>query len=706
MTSASEPFADELLRMQEKLRSVPDPLAMLQGILAFAPFGLQIYCVSGKSLLVNRAFREMFGSEPPPDYSIFQDEIAARAGVTPLVHRAFAGEAVHIPAMWYDPRNLEHVVVEEGRQVAFEAWMLPLFGREGEVTHVALVIKDITKEMLARELADREAEARRAAERARERVMRIQLVTSGLASAAVPREVARVLLEQGVSALGATYAVVAAVAADGVAEILGWEGSTRTGEGPPRSFPLDESTPLAEAIRTDAPVFDDSAAAIPLSSRGSAIGAVLFEFSSPRTFDVDDRAFALGLAWQGAQALERARLFREVQEAAKRAEEASRAKDEFLSVLSHELRTPLNAIQGWAHLIATTRSRDPSVVDRGVEVIQRNVRAQVTLVDDMLDVAGIIRGKLRLSLKRIELASIVDAAVESVRPSASVKGVAIDVDVPGRVTVMVDLDRMQQVVWNLLSNAIKFTARGGRVTIRTATSDDAVRLSVSDTGQGLAPGDIPYVFDRFRQVDSSTTRAKGGLGLGLAIVRHLVEAHGGQVRAESAGLGKGATFEVELPTSVPFEEPSPPSSARISVAEAPAPPASSRQTLAGTRVLVVDDEPDAVELLTFVLEGTGAEVRTATSTRGAMDLLATFTPDVLVSDIGMPEEDGFALIRRIRGLDSEIKNVPAIALTAYARREDVEAVHNAGFSWHVAKPVEPRRLVGVVAEAARARRPT
>jgi signal transduction histidine kinase/ActR/RegA family two-component response regulator len=723
MTTLDSELTAELARIQDKLRTVSDPLAMLQALFAFAPFGLQVYGADGRSMLVNRAFREMYGSEPPASYCIFQDELAERAGVAPLVRRAFDGEAVHIPAMWYDPRDLEHVDVEHGNRVAHEVWMIPLFDSEQRVTHVAIVAKDVTTELNAKELASREAEARRAADRARDRVTRIQLVTSGLASAAEPREVARVLLEQGISALGAGYGVVATLRSEDELELLATYGLAAEVVEAWSTFPLSSRIPPSEAIRADTPIFAESEAqilerfpdmadetrrlglrtiaAIPLAARGEAIGAVAFGFDAAHPFDLDDRSFLLGLAWQGAQALERARLYREAQEVARRAEEASRAKDEFLSVLSHELRTPLNAIQGWAHIIESTRDADPSVIDRGVEVILRNVRAQVTLIDDMLDVARIIRGKLRLAVRRCELAPIVDAAVESVRPSAIAKGVDIDIDVPTGVRVVADVDRIQQVVWNLLSNAIKFTPRGGRVSVATRVSDDAVTLAVKDTGQGLAASDIPYVFDRFRQVDSSTTRAKGGLGLGLSIVRHLVEAHGGQVRAESPGLGKGTTFEVELPTNVETSRLAPPSEAPPPLEPAPALPLTAPRALTGTRVLVVDDELDAVELLAFVLEADGANVCVATSARAALEALESFTPDVLISDIGMPGEDGYSLLRRVRIQGGALATLPAIALTAYARREDVDAALAAGFAWHVTKPVEPRQLVRVVAEAVR-----
>ena len=699
---------------------------MLEGLFAFAPFGLQVFRADGRSVVVNRAFREAFGAEPRADQDVFADEAMTRAGVLPLLRRALKGETVHVPAVWFEARAR----ADEGRPGRFaqELFMLPLVDASGRVTHVAVVMKDVTAEMTARELAEREAEARRAAERARERITRLHLVTTALARAVTPLDVADILLDHGLSTLGADRGALHVETDDGHLELVAARGFTAEHLETIRHVPAGVRSPITMAVREGEPVWigdaselvasypdlrelvatlgDTSFAAIPLSAGGRPLGALSFDFTDRRQLDLDDRAFALGLAWQGAQSFERARLYRQAQEAARRAEEASRAKDEFLSVLSHELRTPLNAIQGWAHIIATSRSQDASLVARGVEVIQRNVRAQVTLVEDMLDMARIIRGKLRLSMGSVDLAAVVDTAVESVRPSAVAKGVTVEVNVPGGVGIVADADRLQQVLWNLLANAIKFTPRGGRVSVTATAREDAVTLAVRDTGQGIPAHDLPYVFDRFRQVDSSTTRAKGGLGLGLAIVRHVVEAHGGQVRAESAGPGLGTTFELELPIG--------PAPRAPAVSEPPPRAPSSRPEplsgdspgqLEGVRVLVVDDEPDAVELLAIVLEAEGASVRTASSARAALDRIAEEAPDVFVTDIGMPEEDGFGFLRKLRDRGGPLRTVPAIALTAYARREDVEAARAAGFGWHVATPVEPKTSVRVVVDAARSRPP-
>ena len=723
----AEELAEELARVEKELGAVHDPLTMLRGIFAFAPFALQIYRADGRSIFVNRAFRDLFGSEPPPEYNVFKDEVVAKAGLLPLVKQAFAGETVHIPAMWYDPGELEHVSVP-AKRIGQEVWLLPLRDAEQRVAHIAIIAKDVTAEMQAKDAARREAELRVTAERARERVTRLQQVTSGLARATTPQDVARVVLEEGMPALGVIRCVIHVVTADADLELLGASGYDETDKAKMERLPLGMATPSREAILTGEPQWIGSAAelearfpqrfeqvrhlrtsniaSIPLAAGGPPIGVLSIEFAdAERVVDDDDRTFALALARQAAQALERARLFRSAHEATTRAEEASRAKDEFLSVLSHELRTPLNAIHGWAHLIATQRETDPTIVERGIDVIQRSVASQVTLVDDMLDMARIIRGKLRLALLDVDIATVIDAAIESVAPTAAAKGVTVECHVARDLMILGDFDRLQQVVWNLLSNAIKFTPRGGKVTVDVTRGADAITLRVTDTGQGLSAGDIPYVFDRFRQVDSTSTRAKGGLGLGLAIVRHLVEAHAGHVRASSAGIDLGATFEVELPISRPLPAPT---DSSVQLLEAPqserAPMSAPRVTLSGARVLAVDDEPDAVELVSIVLEQAGAVVRTASSVAQALELVKAWTPELVVSDIGMPGEDGFALARKLRALGPPYADVPAIALTAFARREDADAALRAGFGWHLAKPIDPRVLTRVAAHALSTRR--
>jgi PAS domain S-box-containing protein len=389
---------------------------------------------------------------------------------------------------------------------------------------------------------------------------------------------------------------------------------------------------------------------------------------------------------------------RRAEDAARRAEEASRVKDEFLATVSHELRTPLNAIVGWSALLRG-RSQEESV-RKGLEVIHRNALTQGRIIEDILDVSRIITGKLRLDLKQTDLATIVREAIDVVRPAAAAKDLNIELSLPERDCLLVaDAERIRQVVWNLVSNAAKFTESGGHIYVSLEARVDALVLSVRDTGHGIAPEFLPLVFDRFQQADSSMTRRVGGLGLGLAIVRHLVELHGGDVEAHSPGLGLGATFRVALPrqaTAQPADE--------TSQSQRPPPEVDAKQlakALSGRRVLVVEDDDDARELLSSVLSSAGAEVATASSAKSGFAAVQSFRPDVLVSDIGMPDEDGYSFMQRVSRLaPAEGGSVPSIALTAYTRSEDRAKALAMGFTNHIGKPVSPNELIAAVAKLA------
>ncbi|MBP1634007.1 MAG: two-component hybrid sensor and regulator [Acidobacteria bacterium] len=376
--------------------------------------------------------------------------------------------------------------------------------------------------------------------------------------------------------------------------------------------------------------------------------------------------------------------------------EANRLKDEFLANLSHELRTPLNAILGWAELLSQ-REFDAETTRRAIQTIARNAKAQAQLVSDVLDLSRIVAGRTRLTLQDTDLGPIVLQAMETIRPAAEAKGVAVDADLPSSpVVVSGDPDRLQQVFWNLLSNAVKFTPAGGRVGVRVRRADRFAGVEVRDSGAGIAPAFLPFVFDRFSQRDTSSSRRHGGLGLGLAIVRHLVELHGGSVQAASEGEGAGSVFTVSLPVRQAA------ANAAGGAASAPEGAAPAVVPLAGIAVVVVDDEADARELVRTVLEQEGAAVRVAGSAAEALALLREQVPDLLVADIGMPGEDGYALIRRVRaGEDCRIARLPAVALTAYGRDEDRLRVLQAGFQQHVAKPLLPGELVAVAASLVR-----
>ncbi|MDX6696458.1 MAG: hypothetical protein QOF02_4061 [Blastocatellia bacterium] len=441
-----------------------------------------------------------------------------------------------------------------------------------------------------------------------------------------------------------------------------------------------------------------SAMIVPLSVQGRTLGAMTFVLAeSGRRYGPSDLAFAEDIARRAANAIENARLYREAQAARHAAEEASRLKDEFLATISHELRTPLTAMLGWAYLLRAGQL-DEQGARGALETIERNARSQSQLIDDLLDVSRIITGKLRLDVRQIDPASFIGAAIEALRPAAEAKGVRIQkVMDTGISSIAGDPARMQQVVWNLLSNAIKFTPRGGRVQVRFERVNSHIEIAVSDTGFGIDAKFLPHVFERFRQADQSTTREHGGLGLGLAIVRHLVELHGGTVRAESHGEGSGSTFTVMLPLLTVYESGAGEVRAHPKASDdAPAPDCPEK--LDGLKVLVVDDEADTRELLGIVLGRCGAQVTTAASVFEALALIERVQPDVLVSDIGMPGEDGYELIRRVRALAPEQGGrVPAVALTAYARTEDRLRVLRSGYQMHLPKPVEVTELVAIVA---------
>jgi PAS domain S-box-containing protein len=456
----------------------------------------------------------------------------------------------------------------------------------------------------------------------------------------------------------------------------------------------------------------------PLNARGRIIGTLSFVTTgTSRRYTGDDLAFARELAERAALAVDNARLYQQAQQAQQQAEEASRTKDEFLATVSHELRTPLNAIIGWAHLLQSGQL-DNAAAEHAMEVIGRNARVQAQIVNDLLDVSRIITGKLRLEATPTELSPVVQAATDAVHSAAQAKSLHLEVAYKAKnLQVLGDSTRLQQVLWNLLSNAVRFTPDSGRIEVRVsrvmhAPSADQLgrpyaRIDVIDSGQGIAPQFLPYVFDRFRQADSTSTRKHGGLGLGLAIVRHIVEMHGGTVEAHSEGQGRGATFSVLLPLMPPRSTLSmmvPPEilgrnsgqlskgSAPNSLAEIPA------RVLEGLRILVVDDQSDSREIVVDILQRYGAKMSSAASAPEALDMLLQQPPDLLIADIGMPGEDGYSLIEKIRALPASSGGaVLAITLTAFARSEDRERALSAGFQEHITKPVAPHELITFVA---------
>jgi PAS domain S-box-containing protein len=444
---------------------------------------------------------------------------------------------------------------------------------------------------------------------------------------------------------------------------------------------------------------------------GELLGTMFFGHPEPGVFTERTERIVSGIAAQAAVAIDNARLYEAAQRAAEErkvllenerlarldAERTSQMKDEFLSTLSHELRTPLSAILGWAQVLRRG-SRDQNDLQKGLQTIERNARAQAQLIEDLLDMSRITSGKVLLDMQTVAPASFIDAAVETVRPAADAKNIRIEkhyVEHPGMIAG--DPARLQQVVWNLLSNAIKFTPRDGLVEIVLARSDANLAITVRDNGAGIKPEFITHVFERFRQADASMTRRHGGLGLGLAIVKHLIEQHGGTVRAESEGEGRGASFTIELPLAKHQPAPGKPSRAATALPN-PSTPEMTVRDLGGVDALVVDDDRDARELIKRILTDCGASVRIAASAREAFERFRESAPKLLISDLGMPDVDGFELLDWVRHLPKEQGGqVPAIALTAFARSEDRLRALEAGFSAHISKPVEPSELIATVA---------
>lgn len=422
---------------------------------------------------------------------------------------------------------------------------------------------------------------------------------------------------------------------------------------------------------------------VPLLVRKRKLGTIVFASAQlGRHYTIVDLAMAEELAQRAASAIENAQLYRQAQE-------ANRIKDEFLAIVSHELRTPLNSMLGWVQIIRN-RKLDETITSKALETIERNAQLQRKLIEDILDVSRIVQGKIRLNIYKVDLVIVINAAIEAIYPTSEIKDIQVESKLDSSVgKVMGDAERLQQVVWNLLSNAVKFTPRRGRVEVCLEQVNSNAKISVSDTGKGINADFLPYMFERFRQADSTTTRTDSGLGLGLAIVNHLVEMHSGTVYAVSEGEGRGATFTVLLP----LIEPQPEQLIKESPVEI-----DHLLALDGLQVLLVDDNADTRELIAFILEQSGAEVTSVSSVSEALEALVRLRPNILVSDIGMPDEDGYSLIRQVRShkaLDGQ--KIPAVALTAFASDEERRLALEAGFQVHLSKPIEPDKLVTVVA---------
>jgi PAS domain S-box-containing protein len=595
------------------------------------------------------------------------------------------------------------LIGKHGREVAIDDSGAPIFDRQGNLAGVVLVFRDVTEHR-----------------REEDRRLFLNQASTLLASS----------LEYGPTLTSVARLAVPAVADWCAVDILERGGKlarlavahvnpakVRFAQEVEARYPSDPNAPhsvqsiirsgkpllmeeIPESLLTNAAVDEEhlrliqelglkSAMVVPLRARGKTFGAITFVAAeSDRRYGPRDLSFAEELATCAALAVDNASLFRE-------AEQASHAKDEFLATISHELRTPLSNMLGWATLLQSPGMSEEKRA-HGLATIERNAKAQAQLIEDLLDVSRIISGNLRLELAPVNLVTIIEAAADAIRPAALAKGVDLQVVVDTLAADATgDAARLQQVLWNLLSNGVKFTPAGGTVTVRLARHESQIELQVVDTGIGIEAEFLPHVFERFKQANASATRIQGGLGLGLAIVRHLVELHGGTVRAESDGVRKGSAFKVRLPVAAIKRAPAPAADVARAGAQSEGAP-----SLDGLRVLVVDDEDDARALLAEVLRRRGAEVVTAASAEHALQVLTVGPPDVLVSDISMPGEDGYSLIRKVRALTKDQRFIPAVAVTAYARREDRTRAMLAGFQAHIAKPLDPGELLIVVASLA------
>jgi PAS domain S-box-containing protein len=685
-----------------------------------AVVGLHWVGPDGTILRVNRAELEMLGYAPEEYLGHHIGEFHAdRETISDILQRLQAGEVLreYAARLRCKDGSIKHVLIDSS--VRWE---------DGKFVHTRCFTRDVTERLRAEEELREQAEIIETVNILGQTLsaeLDLQKVVQAVTDAATELTDARfgsffynVLNEDGASYMLYTLSGVprAAFAHFPMPRATDLFAPTFRGEGVVRIADVrkdpryGKNSPYYGMPEGHLPVV--SYLAVPVVSRsGEVLGGLFFGHPEAGIFTERAARIVEGLAAQAAVAMDNARLYEAAQRARAEAEqsaeekerlyreaqESSRLKDEFLATVSHELRTPLTSILGWAHMMRLGQFGDADAA-KALETIERNARAQAQLIDDLLDVSRIITGKLRIDVRPVDPNSFIEAAIEAVRPAAEAKGVRLQrIMDTGVVTVSGDPVRLQQVVWNLLSNAIKFTPKGGCVQIRLERVNSHIEIAISDSGLGIAPEFLPYVFDRFRQADQRTTRQHGGLGLGLAIVRHLVELHGGSVRAESPGAGQGSTFTVLLPVAPVYqsigqeERVHPAARDTLPVYECP-------ERLDGLKVLVVDDEPDTQELLKTGLGLCGAQVTVAGSAAEALEAMKASVPGLLISDIGMPGEDGYELIRRVRALPAEGGGkVPAIALTAYARVEDRMQALRAGYQMHVPKPVEMVELVAVAA---------
>ncbi|MDT7690047.1 MAG: hypothetical protein QOE46_2806 [Acidobacteriota bacterium] len=708
-----------------------------------APFWLSAIIESADDAVISKTLNGIITSWNKGAERIFgytAEEIVGRP-VSVLIPEDHLDEEPNILARLRRGERIEHYETirlrKDGRFVNISLTVSPILGPDGKVIGASKVARDITERKRSEERFQRALQDARDAHEEAETINRLsrllsaeldqQRLVQAVTDAATELTGARfgsffynVLDESGAWFMLYTLSGVPreAFAHFPMPRATALFGPTFRGEGILRIDDVKQdprygqNSPYFGMPEGHLPVV--SYLSVPVISRsGDVIGGLFFGHPEPAAFTERHERIVSGIAAQTAVTMDNARLYETAQrerslaeQAAsenerlyREAQEASRLKDEFLATLSHELRTPLTAILGWAHMLRTGHLEGSGKV---YETIERNARAQAQLIDDLLDVSRIITGKLRLDVRPLKPDSFIEAAIEALRPAADSKGVRVqrimDTSV---ISVAGDPIRLQQVIWNLLSNAIKFTPRGGSVQVRLGRVDSHIEITISDNGSGIAPEFLPHVFDRFRQADQRISRQHGGLGLGLSIVRHIIELHGGTVRAESEGEGRGSTFTLLLPVA-PLHS-SEDAAARVHPAARDTLPSyEGPERLDDLKILVVDDEPDTLEMLKAGLGRCGAQVRVVGSAAEALAALADELPDVLISDIGMPDIDGYQLIEQVRSLPAdEGARVPAVALTAYARTEDRLQALRAGYQMHVTKPVELAELVAVISSLVR-----
>jgi signal transduction histidine kinase len=613
-----------------------------------------------------------------------------------------------------DDRDFLQTLAQGGAQALDRTWQLELAERgRSDAEHLRAEADRELSERRTVEHALRSSETRYRALAAR--TSRLHALSAALSEAVTMEAVARAVITHGRVVVGATAGeVLLLVDEGGQFETLHAETDGRAGPDPGR-VPVEEGMCSTAAVRTGRPVFirsmDDwqqrfwrsasvaadggyeSSATLPLLVEGAPTGVLTFHFTVPVNFDDEYQTLLVSVAHHCAQALDRARLYESTQRARADAERANRIKDEFVSIVSHELRTPLNAILGWTSMLQRG-ALAPEKAARALQSVYDNASRQARLIEELLDFSRVTSGRASLQMESVDVRELIRGVVESMIPTAVGRAVDLHLSSVPPVYVRGDIRRLEQVFFNLIDNALKFTPDGGRVAIDVRIAEGNVEIQIRDTGAGMEPGFLPYVFDRFRQADSATSRTHGGLGLGLSIAKQLVEAHAGRIAATSEGKGRGSTFTVDLPLA-PNGKGGP-----DDLVEAPA-LATVEPRLVGLCVLVVDDEPDAREIMATALEASGARVEIAASACEAFEILERKEVDVLLSDIAMPEEDGFALIRQVRASAAgKFAAIPAAAVTAFTGPEDRARALAAGFQVHLAKPLQPADLVRTVEKLA------